>query len=134
MFLTICSLPVVVGSKKGSRCPGLAKHRFNFMKKFKQIFDDTYLKPSYKFDEKKVFKFTWDYCELCDNMFVRCPKCGNNCCNGGFGKVTKNKELPTNKWDSTTTDCNVCNLAYMYQELAYKMKCVPKKYEIKTKN
>jgi hypothetical protein len=99
------------------------------MKKFKQIFDETYLKPQYKWKEKKVFKFTWDYCELCDGMFVRCPKCGNNCCNGVFGRVTKDKELPTKKWDNTTKDCDVCNLAYMYQQLASESDRTPKKNE-----
>ena len=99
------------------------------MKKFKQIFDEIYLKPNWKSKEKKVFKFTWEYCEACDAMFVRCPKCGNNCCNGSFGKITKDKGLPTRKWDNTVKDCDVCNLAYMYQQLAEEAKRVPKKNE-----
>jgi hypothetical protein len=95
------------------------------MKKFKQIFDDRFLKPQYKWKEKKVFKFTWEYCGDCEAMFVRCPKCGNNCCNGGFGTVTKDKGLPTDRWDNTTKDCDVCNLAYEYQRLAREAKLVP---------
>lgn len=28
---------------------------------------------------------TWDYCGHCESPFVRCRKCGNNSCNGGYG-------------------------------------------------
>jgi hypothetical protein len=27
----------------------------------------------------------WEYCQTCDADFIRCPKCGNNTCNGGEG-------------------------------------------------
>lgn len=96
------------------------------MKIFKQIFDERYLnKKLWKWKPKSVFKFTWDYCDSCKAMFVICPKCGNNCCNGGFGRTTKDGR-PTKKWDKTTKDCDVCNLAYQFQELAYTTKTVPK--------
>lgn len=96
------------------------------MKKFNQIFDEALLKGVGKCKPQKAFKFTWDYCSLCDDMFVRCPKCGNNCCSGGFGRTTKDG-LPTDLWDEETTiPCDVCNLAYMYQELASKTHTVPK--------
>jgi hypothetical protein len=75
--------------------------------------------------EKKVFKFTWDYCPQCDGMFVRCPMCGNNCCNAGFGKV-KSMYEPAWMGDEKAKECPVCNLAYAYQDLAYKHKDVPK--------
>ena len=91
---------------------------------FKQIFDDSWKK--YNLPPKKVFKFTWEYCSLCDAMFVRCPKCGNNCCNATFGRVTKTG-LPTKKWGKGTKECDVCNLAYMYQSLAEQTNTVPKK-------
>ena len=104
------------------------------MKKFKQIFDPNYLKPLWKWKPQRVFKFTWEYCENCDVMFVRCPKCGNNCCNGGFGRVDKNTNLPTVKWDKSVKTCDVCNLAYMYQRMADETKSTPKKkYEKKPK-
>jgi hypothetical protein len=94
--------------------------------KFKQIFDETYTKKGgYKGKEKKVFKFTWDYCALCQTMFVRCPKCGNNCCNASFGH-TKNG-LPTNEWEGKgVISCDVCNLAYQFQHLAWETKKAPK--------
>ena len=28
-------------------------------------------------------KFEW--CEMCEAGFIRCPECGNNSCNGGYG-------------------------------------------------
>jgi len=32
-------------------------------------------------------KLTWDWCEMCEKAFIRCPKCGNNSCNGGYGEI-----------------------------------------------
>ena len=29
----------------------------------------------------------WGWCQLCDAPFVRCQRCGNNCCNGGTGEL-----------------------------------------------
>lgn len=26
-------------------------------------------------------------CELCDTDMIICATCGNNCCNGGYGKI-----------------------------------------------
>ena len=42
---------------------------------------------------------TWFECPLC-GLAVRCGKCGNNCCNGGFG------ELPDG------SQCDACPSAY----------------------
>jgi len=98
------------------------------MLQFKQIFDERFLKSSgYEWPEKKAFKFTWDYCGLCKTMFVRCPKCGNNCCSGGFGEVTK-KGLPLKKFSDSGkgVTCDVCSLAYQYQDLAWMTKTTPK--------
>jgi hypothetical protein len=96
------------------------------MSEFKQIFDGDHLKGKGQCKPQKVFKFTWEYCEMCDCMFVRCPKCGNNCCNASFGRTTKDG-LPTTSFDEETTiTCDVCNLAYMYQELADKTNFTPK--------
>ena len=62
--------------------------------------------------------FQWGYCELCRGTFVYCPKCGNNCCNAGYGYL--NGET-----------CDVCELAYQYQALAWETKKNPSKQWIK---
>jgi hypothetical protein len=59
-------------------------------------------------------KFQWGWCDLCDSSFVYCPKCGNNCCSGTYGKIN----------DQT---CDVCELAYQYQHLAMETKTEPSK-------
>jgi len=45
----------------------------------------------------------WVYCELCDCVAMVCPECGNNCCNGGYGKDGK---------------CEVCPEVYDLQDKA----------------
>lgn len=47
--------------------------------------------------------FKWDYCPVCNTMTVICPKCGNNCCNGGIGTVDGE-------------ECDVCELAYNHMK------------------
>lgn len=32
-------------------------------------------------------KHYWIYCSLCEDDVVVCGKCGNNCCNGGYGEI-----------------------------------------------
>jgi hypothetical protein len=34
-----------------------------------------------------TFKLFFRWCELCEAPFISCPKCGNNSCNGTYGKV-----------------------------------------------
>jgi hypothetical protein len=41
--------------------------------------------------------FAVEWCETCGAIFVKCPRCGNNSCNGGYGEDGK---------------CPVCPLAY----------------------
>lgn len=48
-------------------------------------------------------EYVWKWCELCRTGYIECPKCGNNCCNGGYGEV-----------DGET--CDKCESAYEYQE------------------
>ena len=48
-------------------------------------------------------KFKWKYCLLCKTWMIICPKCGNNCCNAGYGTVDGK-------------DCDVCPSAYDYQD------------------
>lgn len=67
-------------------------------------------------------KLFWDWCELCDGAFIRCPKCGNNSCNGGYGKI--DEEV-----------CDVCEIAYQYQYLAHATNSFPiTPEEVKTYN
>lgn len=48
-------------------------------------------------------KHQWDYCGLCEVEIVICGKCGNNCCNGGYGEVTGET-------------CDACPSAYELQD------------------
>ena len=41
----------------------------------------------------------WAYCTMCEHNVVICGKCGNNCCNGGYGTVCG-------------ADCTACPSAY----------------------
>jgi len=49
-----------------------------------------------------MIKHTWDYCGVCCDAFVRCGKCGNNCCNGGYGEIDGKP-------------CDACSFAYEMQ-------------------
>jgi len=55
-------------------------------------------------ENKKEYEFTYGWCDMCGCVFVRCPKCGNNSCNAGYGIVDGEK-------------CDVCPLAYQYQKM-----------------
>ena len=57
--------------------------------------------------------FLWGWCEMC-GAHITCPKCGNNSCNGTFGRLKNGKV------------CNVCNLAYQYCHLCYAHGIQPK--------
>jgi hypothetical protein len=57
-------------------------------------------------------KFEWEWCPVCEAWYILCPKCGNNTCNGTCGEI--DGEM-----------CDVCELAYQYQSLAYKHDDVP---------
>ena len=48
-------------------------------------------------------KFEWVWCRHCDRPTVICPDCGNNCCNGGYGK---------------NGECTTCHKAYKVQDEA----------------
>ena len=94
--------------------------------KFKPIYDPKYLNGVGACKPMKVFKFTWDWCPLCQTMFVRCPKCGNNCCNASFGAWTAEDKPSIAGCKDAKVVCDVCNLAYQYQDLAWKHKDHPK--------
>src|SRR5271157_6434710 len=46
----------------------------------------------------------WEFCALCGGWTTICGKCGNNCCNGGYGTLA----------DGST--CDACPSAYAFQE------------------
>lgn len=47
--------------------------------------------------------FQWELCAMCGDYVVICPRCGMNCCSGGYGTVEGEV-------------CPVCPDAYEYQE------------------
>ena len=51
---------------------------------------------------KNKFKHYWSVCKICGPMVI-CGKCGNNCCNGGYGYL-ENGET-----------CDACPSAYDMQ-------------------
>lgn len=58
--------------------------------------------------------FDWGWCNHCDAPFVRCSKCGNNCCNGGTQKLPNGEP------------CG-CDEAYAHQDLCKQRNCYPTK-------
>ena len=58
-----------------------------------------------------VTRRDWDWCSMCGPN-VKCPKCGNNCCNGSYGY------LPSRTlWGKPgDVQCDVCPAAYDYQD------------------
>ena len=46
----------------------------------------------------------WQFCAQCGGWTAICGKCGNNCCNGGYGTLA----------DGSV--CDACPLAYAFQE------------------
>jgi len=70
-------------------------------------------------DEKEEMEFKIDWCNGCGGTMVRCPKCDNNCCNGGYGRMDENGK--TVAWNEEGVPCDVCPLAYQYQHLYWKM-------------
>lgn len=62
--------------------------------------------------------FTWGWCETCRGSMVICKKCGNNCCNGGYGLVKTNGErVEVKNWrDFDVIDCDECPKSYEAQD------------------
>lgn len=54
-------------------------------------------------------KFKVKYCSQCETEYIECPKCGNNTCNGTYGEINE-------------VECDVCELAYQYDELRIQLK------------
>lgn len=53
------------------------------------------------------------YCTHCGTDVVICGKCGNNCCNGGYGEIFT--EVP-----GVMKVCDQCPSAYLMQDEQYK--------------
>jgi len=51
----------------------------------------------------------WEYCDVCERKVVICGKCGNNCCNGGYGKVMGTEP-------GVMIECDACPSAYEIQD------------------
>lgn len=54
---------------------------------------------------KALLYLTW--CDACETYMLICPKCGNNCCNGGYGQVFDVKV--------ESKDCDMCPHIYALQ-------------------
>jgi hypothetical protein len=66
--------------------------------------------------------YKWDWCGLCRCAFVRCPHCGNNCCNAGHGWLRPDGTKPQNgDRIEDLVQCTICKTAYDIQELAYRL-------------
>ena len=69
----------------------------------------------------RVTDYKWDWCGLCRKAFVRCPHCGNNCCNAGYGWLRPDGTKPQRGDDiKDLVQCTVCKTAYDIQEFAYR--------------
>ena len=70
--------------------------------------------------EEMEFKIEW--CSGCQCFYVRCPKCGNNSCNGGYGKMDMDgNPLPWNDRGTESQPCDICPLAYQHQYLYWEL-------------
>lgn len=58
-------------------------------------------------------QYEWGWCSLCDTLFVYCPKCGNNTCNGGSGKLENGGR------------CDKCEEAYAFHDKCIQDKTTP---------
>lgn len=52
-------------------------------------------------------KHKWEICDMCGPMVV-CGKCGNNCCNGGYGEIFGPEP-------GVMVTCDMCPSAYDLQ-------------------
>ena len=52
-------------------------------------------------------KHRWDICPMCGPMVI-CGKCGNNCCNGGYGEIFGPEP-------GVMVPCDMCASAYDLQ-------------------
>jgi hypothetical protein len=58
----------------------------------------------------------WGWCRMC-GAYLKCPKCGNNLCNGGYGTLDEERKVP----------CDLCTHMYELQDFYDQTKQYPKK-------
>ena len=63
-----------------------------------------YFFPQHVYDE---LQFTVEWCSMCGHH-IRCPGCGNNACNAGYGEIDGRP-------------CTICPLTYQYQKDMFAM-------------
>jgi hypothetical protein len=67
-------------------------------------------------------EFTVKYCNFCQAEYIECPKCGNNCCNGGNGIMDMDgNPLPWNDSETESQPCDICSLTYQHQDLYWQL-------------
>jgi uncharacterized CHY-type Zn-finger protein len=52
----------------------------------------------------------WSYCSHCRRDMVICGKCGNNCCNGGYGNDGKCDACPSAYEEQDRADAIICTV------------------------
>lgn len=77
------------------------------------------------------YKFEWEWCILCNCAFIRCPKCGNNSCNGTTGAWDKDGKLTYKGAPNAATICDICPLVHEEESRAYSCKQVPAREGLK---
>ena len=106
-------------------CPWNPRYTSESLHKLKARVDAIRFRSDFRFEDYK-----WEWCGTCKGPFVRCPHCGNNCCNAVIGRFRKDGTKPTrdDKWEDLV-DCTVCASAYDIQHFAYRTGTEPKRSE-----
>lgn len=96
-------------------CPWNGLNKKESLFRVKRRIDGIRFRSDHRFEDYK-----WDWCGVLKCAFVRCPHCGNNCCNAVYGRLLDGE--PTYDWDNPDTIiCPTCPIAYDIQEFAYRL-------------
>ena len=80
-------------------------------------------------------EFKWKYCRTCHTAYIKCPKCGNNSCNGGTGFIKSDGTILKFPYAADEHEkcirCEICPQAYEVQEKGWKENSSPVWYRIK---
>lgn len=68
----------------------------------------------------------WGYCGHCEATYLKCPKCGNNSCNGGNGI------LGVDKQGHNHVRCDLCDAMWQVEQFLEKEGRVPSKEDFET--
>lgn len=77
--------------------------------------------------------FQWDWCPMCRCTYVKCPKCGNNSCNGTYGSLlTDGSRLEIGKryQEDELITCDMCSLSHAIEQMARRTERDPKMSDI----